>query len=189
MSEKKPEEYRLATRLVRGGTKRSANMETAEAIFMTSGFTYDTAEQADKRFAGDLPGFVYGRYGNPTNRMFEERLMLLEGAGAEECLAVGSGMAAVNAAVLANVKAGDRVIGAKAMFASCLWILDTFAAAFRRGGDPCRWRRSRSMARRGDKTGIALALIETPAKPNARRRRYQSGRRHCTCRRRHSRCR
>jgi O-succinylhomoserine sulfhydrylase len=164
MSEKKPDQYRLATRLVRGGTKRSPNMETAEAIFMTSGFTYDTAEQADKRFAGDLPGFVYGRYGNPTNRMFEERLMLLEGARAEECLAVGSGMAAVNAAVLANVKAGDRVIGAKAMFASCLWILDTLLprlgveVVLVDGEDLDQWRDAA-------KKGVTLALIETPANP------------------------
>lgn len=162
MSEDKS--YRLATRLVRGGTKRSPNMETAEAIYMTSGFTYDTAEQADQRFAGDLPGFVYGRYGNPTNRMFEERLMALEGPGAEECLAVGSGMAAVNAAVLANVKAGDRVIGAKAMFASCLWILDTLLprlgveVTLVDGEDLDQWRDAA-------KQGCTLALIETPANP------------------------
>jgi O-succinylhomoserine sulfhydrylase len=163
MSEEE-KKYRLATRLVRGGTKRSANMETAEAIYMTSGFTYDAAEQADKRFAGELPGFVYGRYGNPTNRMFEERLMLLEGAGAEECLAVGSGMAAVNAAIVANVKAGDRVIGAKAMFASCLWILDTLLPRLGvevilvDGDDLNQWRDAA-------KKGVTLALIETPANP------------------------
>jgi O-succinylhomoserine sulfhydrylase len=164
MSEKKPENYRLATRLVRGGAKRSPNMETAEALYLTSGFTYDTAEQADKRFSGDLPGFVYGRYGNPTNRMFEERLMGLEGPGAEECLAVGSGMAAVNAAVLANVKTGDRVIGAKAMFASCLWILDTLLPRLGvevilvDGEDLDQWRDAA-------KKGVTLALIETPANP------------------------
>ena len=86
---------RLATRLVRAGLKRSANMETAEALYLTSGFTYDSAAEADARFAGTTPGFVYGRYGNPTVRAFEERMMALEGAGAEECLATGSGMAAV----------------------------------------------------------------------------------------------
>ncbi|MES1203655.1 MAG: PLP-dependent transferase, partial [Pseudomonadota bacterium] len=113
--------WRPATKLVRGGLMRSQHKETAEAIFMTSGFVYDSAEEADARFAGTSPGYLYGRYANPTIRIFEERLLALEGA--EECIAVGSGMAAVNTALLANVKAGDRVIGARAMFASCLWIL------------------------------------------------------------------
>jgi O-succinylhomoserine sulfhydrylase len=153
---------RLATRLVRGGLKRSANMETAEALYLTSGFTYDSAAEADARFAGTLPGFVYGRYGNPTVRMFEERMMALEGA--EECLGTSSGMAAVNAAVVANVKAGDRVIGARAMFSSCLWILDTLLPKFGvevefvDGDDLGQWRAAAAK-------GVKLALIETPANP------------------------
>ena len=163
--EKKAEKSpRLATRLVRAGQKRSFNMETAEALYLTSGFTYDSAEQADQRFAGTLPGFVYGRYGNPTVRTFEERLMALEGQGAEECLAVGSGMAAVNAAILGLVKAGDRVLGARAMFASCLWILDTLLPRLGvevelvDGEDLAQWRAAAAK-------GVTLALIETPANP------------------------
>ena len=155
---------RLATRLVRAGLKRSANMETAEALYLTSGFTYESAGEADARFAGTVPGFVYGRYGNPTVRAFEERLMALEGPGAEECLAVGSGMAAVTAAVVANVKAGDRVIGARAMFASCLWLLDTLLPKFGvdvelvDGEDLEQWRAAAAK-------GVKIALIETPANP------------------------
>jgi O-succinylhomoserine sulfhydrylase len=155
---------RLATRLVRTGLKRSANMETAEALYLTSGFTYDSAGEADARFAGSSPGFVYGRYGNPTVRAFEERLMALEGQGAEECLAVGSGMAAVNAAIMGGVKAGDRVIGARAMFASCLWMFDTLLPRFGvetelvDGDDLDQWRAAA-------KKGVKLALIESPANP------------------------
>jgi len=157
-------ELRLATRLVRSGLKRSPHMETAEALYLTSGFTYDSAQEADEKFAGTRPGYVYGRYGNPTIRVFEERLMALEGPGAEECLGTGSGMAAVNAALLANLKAGDRVIGAKAMFSSCLWILDTLLPRFGvevalvDGADLDQWR---DAAQKGCK----LALIETPANP------------------------
>ena len=110
----RPKRLRLATNLVRGGTNRSAHKETSEAIFLTSGFVYDSAEEADARFAGASPGYLYGRYANPTVRMLEERLMLLEGA--EECLCVGSGMAAVTAAVVAPLRAGDRVVAAKALF-------------------------------------------------------------------------
>lgn len=155
-------DWRPATKLIRGGLTRSQHKETAEAIFMTSGFVYDSAEEADQRFAGASPGYLYGRYANPTIRMFEERLMALEGA--EECIAVGSGMAAVNAALLANVKAGDRVIGARAMFASCLWILDTLLprlgveVVWVDGDDLDQWRAAASKP-------VKLALIETPSNP------------------------
>jgi O-succinylhomoserine sulfhydrylase len=155
---------RLATRLVRAGLNRSAHMETAEALYLTSGFTYDQAADADARFAGTLPGYVYGRYGNPTIRVFEERLMALEGAGAEECLGTGSGMAAVNAAITGMVKAGDHVIGARAMFSSCLWILEVLLPRFGvkvtlvDGEDLDQWRDAA-------KNGCTLALIETPANP------------------------
>jgi O-succinylhomoserine sulfhydrylase len=164
MAEKNEAEknWRPATKLVRGGLTRSQHKETAEAIFMTSGFVYDSAAEADARFAGTSPGYLYGRYANPTIRMFEERLMTLEGA--EECIAVGSGMAAVNTALLANVKAGDRVIGARAMFASCLWILDTLLprlgveVVWVDGDDLEQWREAA-------KKPVKLALIETPSNP------------------------
>jgi len=156
--------YRPATRLVRAGLGRSPHKETAEAIFPTSGFVYDSAAEADARFAGTSPGYLYGRYGNPTVRMFEERMMALEGDGAEECLAVGSGMAAVTAAMVGNLKAGDRVLGAKAMFSSCLWLLDTLLPRFGvevelvDGEDLNQWRDAA-------KKGVKLALIESPANP------------------------
>ncbi|MBI1250548.1 MAG: O-succinylhomoserine sulfhydrylase [Alphaproteobacteria bacterium] len=157
-----PNPPRLATQLVRGGLSRSQHKETAEAIYMTSGFVYDSAAEADARFAGTSPGYLYGRYANPTVRVFEERMMALEGA--EECLAVSSGMAAVQAAVMANLKAGDRVLGARAMFSSCLWILDTLLPRFGvdvelvDGGDLDAWRAAAAR-------GVTLALIETPANP------------------------
>src|ERR1700727_1791462 len=88
-----PNTWETATKLIRGGINRSKFGETAEALYLTQGFVYDSAEQADARFAGDEPGFVYSRYANPTCRMFEERLALLEGA--ETCRSAASGMAAV----------------------------------------------------------------------------------------------
>jgi O-succinylhomoserine sulfhydrylase len=162
MTDKKP--YRLATRLVREGVQRSAHQETAEALYLTSGFVYDAAASADARFAGTEPGYVYGRYGNPTIRVFEERLMALEGPGAEECLGTGSGMAAVNAALLANLKAGDHVISPRGMFASSLWILDVLLprmgvkVSLVDGEDIDQWRDAA-------KNGVTLALIETPGNP------------------------
>lgn len=155
---------RLQTQLVRGSLTRSQHKETAEHLILTSGFVYDTAAEADARFAGTSPGYLYGRYANPTVRIFEERMIALEGEGAEECLGVSSGMAAVNAAILANVKAGDRVIGARAMFSSCLWILDTLLPRLGvevilvDGDNLDQWRDE-------CKKGCALALIETPANP------------------------
>jgi O-succinylhomoserine sulfhydrylase len=154
--------YRPQTRAVRGGLSRSAHKETAEALYLTSGFVYDSAEEADARFAGTAPGYLYGRYANPTQSVFEERLAAIEGA--ECCLAVGSGMAAVQASVMAGLSAGDRVIAARAMFSSCLWILDTLLPRFGvevlfvDGHDLDQWE---DAAKRPAK----LALIETPANP------------------------
>ena len=110
-----------ATNLVRGGLNRSANRETAEALYMSSGFVYDSAEQAAASFRDETDNFVYARYGNPTVAMFEERLALLEGA--EACRATGSGMAAVFAALACNLAAGDRVVASRALFGACHAIL------------------------------------------------------------------
>jgi O-succinylhomoserine sulfhydrylase len=156
------EPQRLATNLVRAGLTRSQHQETAEGLFLTSGFVYDSAEEADARFAGTSPGYLYGRYANPTVRMLEERLMALEGA--EECLAVGSGMAAVTAAVMAPLKAGDRVVASRAMFSSCLWLLDTWLPRFGvevefvDGEDLDQWRAAA-------RAPVKVALFETPANP------------------------
>src|ERR1700719_1772279 len=92
-----PKDWQIATRLVRGGSMRSPYGETAEALYLTQGFVYDTAESADARFGGAEPGFVYSRYANPTVKMFEDRLALLEGA--EGCRGTASGMAAVHLAI------------------------------------------------------------------------------------------
>lgn len=112
------------TILVRGGQIRSQHKETSEAIYLTSGFVYDSAEEAEARFKGELPGYLYGRYANPTNTMLETRLALLDGA--QSCRLTASGMAAVTAALLAPLRAGDHVIAGKALFASCRWVIETF---------------------------------------------------------------
>ncbi|MBN9073582.1 MAG: O-succinylhomoserine sulfhydrylase [Rhizobiales bacterium] len=114
---------RPQTALVHGGTLRSGFGETSEAIYLTQGFVYDTAEAAEARFKGESPGFIYSRYANPTVDMFERRMCALEGA--EEARAMSSGMAAVASALLCSVKAGDHVIAARALFGSCRWIVET----------------------------------------------------------------
>ena len=113
---------RARTNLVHGGTKRSQWGELSEAMFLTQGFAYDSAAQAEARFqkAGE-DEYIYARYGNPTVRMFEERIALLEGA--EDAFATASGMAAVNGALVSMLKAGDHVVAARALFGSCLYIL------------------------------------------------------------------
>ncbi len=116
-------DWKPATTLVHGGTQRSGFGETSEAIYLTQGFTYESAEQAEARFKGENPGFVYSRYANPTNDIFEKRMCALEGA--EDARATASGMAAVSAALLCSVKAGDHVVAARALFGSCRWIVET----------------------------------------------------------------
>ena len=101
--------WRTRTRLVHGGSRRSGFGETSEALFLTSGFRYQRAEDAAERFADRAPGYTYSRVANPTVRMFEERLALLEGA--EEAAATTTGMAAVHAALMSQLRAGDRVVG------------------------------------------------------------------------------
>jgi len=114
---------RPATAMVHGGTMRSGFGETSEALFLTQGFVYGSAEAAEARFKGDEPGFVYSRYSNPTTRMFEERMMALEGA--EDARATASGMAAVSTALQCAVQAGDHVVAARALFGSCRYIIET----------------------------------------------------------------
>ena len=109
--------WRPQTEMVRGGLARSAFEETSEAIFMTSGYVYGTAEEAEAAFKGESQRFIYSRYANPTVGMFEERLRLLEGA--EACRATASGMAAVFASLMCQLKAGDRVVAGRALFGSC----------------------------------------------------------------------
>jgi O-succinylhomoserine sulfhydrylase len=117
-----------ATRLVHGGTLRSQFGETSEAMFLTQGFVYDTMEAAEARFKNEDPGFTYSRYGNPTVAMFEERMCLLEGA--ESARATGSGMAAVTAALMGQLKAGDHVVAARALFGGCLYVVQDLLPRF-----------------------------------------------------------
>ena len=118
----------LRTKLVHGGHRRSPLGETCEALFLTSGFTYAQAEDAEGRFADKLPGFMYSRVGNPTVRTFEERMMLLEGS--EEAAATATGMAAVNAALMCQLRAGSRVVAARCLFGSCHYILTEILPRF-----------------------------------------------------------
>ena len=157
-----PKDWETATKLIRGGINRSAFGETAEALYLTQGFVYDTAEQADARFAGNEPGYVYSRYANPTCRMFEERLALLEGA--ETCRTAASGMAAVAMSIQGLVKGGDHIIAGRALFGSCRWILAQWLprfgveSSFVPGFDIQAWRDA-------VRPNTKLLVIETPANP------------------------
>lgn len=121
-----PKSLHPRTRAVHHGIRRSAYGEMAEALFLTQGFAYASAEQAEGRFQQLGPDeFIYARYGNPTSRMFEDRMAALEGT--EDAFATASGMAAVNGALMAMVKPGDRVVAARQLFGSCLYVLDILA--------------------------------------------------------------
>lgn len=122
------QKWRPATTLVHGGTTRSHHGETSEAIFLTQGFVYDTAEAAEARFKGETDGFIYARYASPTNDMFEKRMCALEGA--EDARATASGMAAVASAILCQLKAGDHIVAARALFGSCRWVVETLAPKY-----------------------------------------------------------
>ncbi len=154
--------HRPATLLVHGGQERSHHGETAEALYLTSGFVYDSAEQAEATFANQVVHYQYSRFGNPTVTMLERRLALIEGA--EACRATATGMAAVHAALLSHLKAGDRVVASRALFGSCHWIVSTLlprygiTSEFVDGGDMAQWERALS-------TPAALVLLETPSNP------------------------
>lgn len=116
-------EWKTRTKLVHTGARRSQYGEMSEAIFLTQGFVYDSAEQAEARFIeAGADEFIYARYGNPTVRMFEERMAAIEGT--EDAFATASGMAAVNAALTSMLRAGDHVVAARALFGSCLYVLE-----------------------------------------------------------------
>ncbi|MCK1712562.1 MULTISPECIES: O-succinylhomoserine sulfhydrylase [unclassified Bradyrhizobium] len=113
--------YRPETRLVHSGTLRSQYGETSEALFLTQGYVYNSAEECEARFKGEDPGFIYSRYSNPTIAMFERRMIELEGA--EAARSAATGMAAVTTAILAPLKAGDHVVASRALFGSCLYVV------------------------------------------------------------------
>jgi O-succinylhomoserine sulfhydrylase len=153
---------RQATNLVRGGLQRSPFGETSEALFLNSGFVYDSASQAEARFKGEADGFVYTRYGNPTVAMFEERMALLEGA--EACFATASGMAAVFASLMCQLRAGDHVVSSRALFGSCFYIVNELlprygiATTLVDGPDLDQWRAA-------IRPGTKAVFFETPSNP------------------------
>jgi len=136
------EEFDPETQLIRGGLARSPFGETSEAIYLTSGFVYETAEAAEARFKGEEPGFIYSRYGNPTVHMFEQRLAGLEGA--EMAYATATGMAAVFNGLLACVKAGDHVLASRVLFVD--------------SPDPSEWANAM-------RPNTKVVFLETPANP------------------------
>ena len=158
-----PKRHRPATQMIHGGTMRSQFGETSEAIFLTQGFVYASAEAAEARFTGDEPGFIYSRYANPTVAMFEERMCALEGA--EAARATASGMAAVTASLLADVKAGDHVVASRALFGSCDYVIADFLprlgvnSTLVDGTDLDAWR----AAVRPETTAF---FLESPSNPN-----------------------
>ena len=150
------------TLAVRGGLHRSNFEETAEAMYLTSGYVYETAASAEAAFKGDIDRFVYSRYGNPTVATFQERLRLIEGT--EACFATASGMAAVFNALAALLKAGDRVVAARSLFGSCFVILDEIlprwgvTTEFVDGNDLDQWEKALS-------TPATAVFFETPSNP------------------------
>lgn len=153
---------RLRTRQVRAGLSRTGFSETNEAIFMNSGYVYGSAQEAEESFDGTRDRMVYSRFKNPTVAVFEERLAALEGA--EACRATASGMAAVHAALLCQVRAGDRVVAPRALFGSCTWIIGELLPRFGievefiDGTDPAQWEAALSKPTK-------VVFLETPSNP------------------------
>ncbi|MGC8534932.1 MAG: O-succinylhomoserine sulfhydrylase [Rhizomicrobium sp.] len=153
--------WRPRTRAVRGGQLRSAFQETAEGLFLTSGYAYEGPEEAEARFQG-AEGFTYTRYGNPTIQMFEQRLAALEGAPCAR--ATASGMAAVTAALMCSVRSGDHIVAARAMFGACRYVIEQVLGRFGvtstlvDGGDVAAWGAA-------IRSNTKLLFCETPANP------------------------
>ncbi len=162
MTEEPSKNWSPDTLAVRGGLARSGFEETSEALYLTSGFVYQTAQDAEAAFTGDVDRFVYSRYGNPTVAVFEDRLRQLEGA--EACYATGSGMGAVFTALAALLGAGDRVVAARGLFGSCFVILDEILprwgvqTVFVDGPDNEQWKAALSEP-------TAAVFFETPSNP------------------------
>ncbi len=157
-----PGDYRPETRLVHAGTLRSGFGETSEALFLTQGFVYASAEECEARFKGDDPGFIYSRFSNPNISMFERRMVELEGA--EAARATATGMAAVTTAMLAPLKAGDHVVAAKALFGSCRYVVEDLlprygiASTLVDGADLDQWRRAM-------RPSTKSCFLESPTNP------------------------
>ena len=158
----KTRNWKPQTALVHGGTLRSGFGETAEALYLTQGYVYETAQAAEARFKGEEPGFIYSRYANPTVDMFEKRMCALESA--QDARATASGMAAVSAALLCSVKAGDHIVAARALFGSCRWVVETLAprygieATLVDGTDIANWEKA-------VRPNTKLFFLESPTNP------------------------
>ncbi len=154
--------YRAATELVHAGTRRTDYGETAEALFLTSGFTYRSAEEAQAAFAGENAHYQYSRFGNPTIAMLEQRLAAIEGA--EACRVMATGMAAIHAALLCNLKSKDRVVASRALFGACSWIVSELLprydieTEFVDGQDLDGWRAALERP-------ATVLLLESPSNP------------------------
>ena len=156
-------DWKTRTKLIHAGARRSQYGEMSEAIYLTQGFVYDSAEQAEARFIESGPDeFIYARYGNPTVRMFEERIAGLEGT--EDAFATASGMAAVHAALVSMLKAGDHVVSARALFGSCLYVLEEILTrygvevTFVDGADLDQW----AQAIRDDTRAVFFESLSNP---------------------------
>ncbi len=162
MTDDRRKDRRPQTELVRGGLERSRFQETSEAIFMTSGYVYESAEEAETAFKGESERFIYSRYANPTVAMFEERLRLLEGA--EACMATASGMSAVFASLMSLLRTGDRIVASRALFGSCHFIVNDILPRygidrdFVDGGDAAQWRDALAKPAK-------VIFLETPSNP------------------------
>ena len=163
MAENNSKNWRTETQLVRGGTLRSNFDETSESIYMTSGYVYDSAEAAETAFKCTNSRYVYSRYSNPTVAMFEQRLALLEGAA--YCVGTSSGMAAVFAALMSQINAGDRVVASRALFGSCHYVIQHILPKFGidiqfvDGANTTQWKAALSVPTKA-------VFIETPSNPN-----------------------
>jgi O-succinylhomoserine sulfhydrylase len=162
MSAQQKKRYRTETQLVHAGTMRSSFGETSEALFLTQGYVYESSASAEKRFKNEEPGYQYSRFANPTVHMFEQRMAALEGAPAAR--ATATGMAAVTTALMGQVRAGDHVVASKALFGSCLYVVEEHlprygvASTLVNGTDLDQWRHA---VRPNTKT----FFLETPTNP------------------------
>ena len=154
--------WRQQTRIIRSGTPRSANNETSEPIYLTSGYVYKSPEEAESQFLGEKEGYIYSRYGNPTVKSFELKLSEIEGC--EKSIATSSGMAAVNASLMSILNSGDHIISSRALFGSCRYIIEDILpkfgieVTFVDGTDITQWKKS-------IKTNTVCGFFESPSNP------------------------
>jgi O-succinylhomoserine sulfhydrylase len=161
-TQKKPGKWRAQTQAVRGGQIRTPFQETAEALFLTSGYAYEVPEEAEARFKGEAEGYTYSRYGNPTVSVFEARMAAMEGAPCAR--ATATGMAAVSAVFLSALRQGDHVVAARAMFGACRYVVEDILPRFGitntivDGTDVDQWQRAVTPKTK-------MLFLETPANP------------------------